>query len=234
MSLPRPVTDNMSFYSSRPSDFVAHELSYGLAFSTGVLGALHCLGMCGGLAAGCATACLQRPTRLALLQYHGSRLALYMLFGSAGAVAGRALVQTGIVGKVQGVLMIGAGLLVVAIGLRLLWQASAAALPRPFRAFNAPALGGLLNGLVPCSLVFSVAVPAAATAEPLRAALMMLAFGLGTLPTMATISWLGGTATLGLRGYWLRLVGFCVILLGAWTTWEGWVFFDIMRGLANW
>ncbi len=210
------------------------EFGYGLAFSTGLFGALHCLGMCGGLAGGCAVGRDGKRSWLALVQYHGMRIALYTLLGVAGAVAGRALVQTGLVGKVQGVLMIGAGLLVVAVGVRLLWVRGRERSFVHFRAPPLPLVGGLLNGLVPCSLLFSVAVPAATSADPGRAAGLMLAFGLGTLPTMATVSMLGLTAVRRVRGVWAQATALAVVALGAWTAWEGWVFFDIMRGLADW
>lgn len=217
-----------------PFSIVTAQFGYGLAFTTGLLGALHCLGMCGGLASGCAVANGKRQALLALLQYHATRIALYTLFGVAGALAGRVLVQAGIIGKTQGIVMMGAGLLVMAIGLRLLWRPDARALPRPFQQPRLPWIGGLLNGLVPCSLVFSVAVQAAASADPARAALIMLTFGLGTLPTMASVSLLGGAIGAVSRGPWMRLAGLSVFILGGWTLWEGWVFFDIMRGLANW
>ena len=97
-----------------------------------------------------------------------------------------------------------------------------------------PWLGGLLNGLVPCSLVFSVALPAAATADPLRAGGLMLAFGLGALPPMLSVSLLADLAGERARGLFTRLAGLTVPLLGGWTFYEGLVFFDIMRGLGNW
>jgi sulfite exporter TauE/SafE len=82
--------------------------------------------------------------------------------------------------------------------------------------------------------VFSVAVKAVATADPIRAGALMAAFGLGTLPTMAAVSTLGGVVGTRARGLAARLAGFSVIALGLWTLYEGLVFYDIMRGLSNW
>jgi sulfite exporter TauE/SafE len=210
---------------------VSAEFGYGLAFTTGVFGALHCLGMCGGLASGCAAGNGSlRPLR-SLLQYHGGRILLYTLWGVAGALAGRVLVQTGFIGKGQGLLMICSGLLVIGIGARMALHRSGPIVPPRFQL---PVLGGVLNGLVPCSLVFSVAIQAAAAADPVRAGLLMLSFGLGTLPTMATVSILGGLGGQWARGPWAALAGFVVAGMGVWTAWEGWTFYDIMRGLADW
>ncbi len=97
-----------------------------------------------------------------------------------------------------------------------------------------PFVAGLLNGLVPCGLVFSVAAKATATTEPLQAGLLMLAFGAGTLPAMGAVSLLGSALGARMRGGLAQLAGVTVILLGLWTIYEGAAFFDIMRGLADW
>jgi hypothetical protein len=230
---------------------VTGELTLALAFATGLFGAFHCLGMCSGIAGGFFVHYQRAPRLIAVLAYHGARVLMYTILGVAGAAAGRVLVQTGLVGKGQGILMMAAGLLILGLGLDLLGL-----LPgrrrrdreqvrtggtevrltagTPPRRLWLPVLAGGLNGLVPCSLVFSVAVKAAATADPLRAGLVMAAFGLGTLPTMAAVSWGGALVGEKARGVFNRLAGLLVIALGLWTLYEGIVFFDVMRGLANW
>jgi len=223
------------------------EFGCALAFLTGLLGAGHCLGMCSGLAAGPALhqGTWWRPGPL--LAYHGGRIAVYVVLGTLGALLGRTLVQTGALGKVQGLLMILAGLVIVALGLGLTgllpWAAPrrchgtrSVPIPQrvaPWRAQLAPLVAGLGNGLVPCSLVFSVATRATATGDPLQAAGLMLSFGLGTLPMMGTVTALGGLTGHRARGLALRLAGAIVVLLGAWTLYEGLVFYEVMSGLAN-
>jgi sulfite exporter TauE/SafE len=220
------------------------EFSYALAFATGLFGSFHCIGMCSGIN-GAFTLGYGRDRLLPLLAYHGIRILTYTLFGVVGALLGRVVVQTGIIGKTQGLLMILAGVIVVLLGLNLLGvlrrtkpadpapQPVRLSLEKPKRSIN-PFLAGLLNGLVPCSLVFSVAVKAAATAGPLQAGLLMLAFGAGTLPSMGAVSLLGSTLGGRLRGGMARLAGLTIVLLGLWTIYEGATFFDIMLGLANW
>ncbi|MCU0836194.1 MAG: sulfite exporter TauE/SafE family protein [Chromatiaceae bacterium] len=221
------------------------DLTILLAFTTGIAGAFHCLGMCTGLAGG-LFARREWTGLTPILTYHGARILTYTLLGVAGAAVGRVLVLTGMIGKAQGLLMILAGLLIVLVGLRLLLAtatppASAAggvavAIPTPKvrgPAHWAPA-AGVLNGLIPCSLVFSVAVKAAATADPLRAGMLMLAFGLGTLPTMAAVSLAGAAIGARTRELVARLGGLLVIVLGLWTLYEGYSFFHVMRGLGNW
>lgn len=210
------------------------DFGYALAFLTGIFGAGHCLGMCSGLAAG---AMLPQGGRrvAAVLAYHGSRIAVYVLLGALGAGLGRVLVQSGALGKFQGQLMIMAGLVVVVLGLSF-----AGLLPVRLRQHCprsaprlTPPLAGLVNGMVPCSLVFSVAVRATASADPLHAGLLMLSFGIGTLPAMGMVSVVGSLFAWRARGLGRRLAGGSVVLLGVWTVYEGVVFYQVMRGLAS-
>lgn len=224
-------------------------LTYAMAFVTGVTGALHCLGMCSGLAGG-LFAC-REGSAIRILQYHAARILVYGLAGMAGAMAGRVLLQQGILGKAQGLVMIAAGILIIALGVRYGISGGARAqvvrepgLPVALGSRRAPRTaglsgwqalaGGALNGLVPCALTTSVAIQGAASADPIRAGTLMLVFGLGTLPTMALVS-LGGSMV-GRRapGVWRRIAALAVCLMGVWTLYEGWIFFDVMRGLGNW
>lgn len=220
------------------------ELGYGLAFATGVSGAFHCLGMCSGINVGLFVRYGRFPALLPVLSFHAVRIGVYTLLGVIGALLGRVLVQTGLVGKAQGILLVFAGALVVLLGIQMSARGVAGASvvrsevrvapPTKKGARAMPLIGGLLNGLVPCSLVFSVAVKAAASAEPLHAALLMLAFGAGTLPAMGALSLLGSLIGTRVRGAIARLAGLGVVLLGLWTLYEGLVFYDVMRGLADW
>lgn len=227
------------------------EFGYALAFTTGILGAFHCLGMCSGLAAGFFVNHGWEGRLQPQLYYHGTRILVYSALGVSGAVMGRVLVLSGVVGKGQGLLMVAAGVLVTLVGIRVLgllpllrrrdgYPRNPAGLEVRFgetakpRHRWLPVMGGLVNGLVPCGLVFSVAVKAAGSANPLQAALLMLAFGIGTLPTMAAISSLGAVVGSRARGIAARLAGLSVIALGLWTIYEGLVFYDVMRGLSNW
>jgi sulfite exporter TauE/SafE len=230
---------------------VSADLTLPLAFATGLFGAFHCLGMCSGIAGGFFVRPGSQPRFPPVLLFHAARILVYTTIGVSGAALGRILAQTGIIGKGQGVLMMAAGLLIVALGLGVLGIGPCGRktahrqqtpsivrvrIPRAMvRVSHRQALfAGLLNGLVPCSLVFSVTIKAVATSDPLRAGLLMLAFGLGTLPTMATVSLAGTFIGAGARGVLVQLAGLAVIALGLWTLYEGAVFFDIMRGLSNW
>jgi sulfite exporter TauE/SafE len=222
------------------------ELTLGVAFLTGILGSFHCLGMCSGINAGYFIRFAPKLRLNHLLIFHTLRIAVYALLGIGGALVGQVLVQSGIVGKAQGLLMILAGGLVVLLGLNLLGlsinRLIKRAPPAPavsLSSLNKPVTiqtvtAGLFNGLVPCSLVFSVAVKAVSTADSLYAGMLMLSFGAGTLPSMVAISLIGRYVGKTFRDGLARITGMVVVLLGLWTVYEGWIFYDIMRGLANW
>jgi len=226
---------------------VSGEFDLWFAFVTGLLGAFHCIGMCIGVNGGYFAGAGRTARAVHLAAFHGTRIGVYALLGTAGALLGHVVVQSGIVGKVQGLMMMLAGLVIVLLGLRLGgWLKRRAKTDGPDisvtlappgrirRAGLQPAVAGLFNGLVPCSLVSLVAIKGAATADPVQAGLMMLAFGAGTLPTLVGLSLLGSMAGCRVNGHAAQALGGAVILVGLWTLYQGWVVYDILRGLADW
>ena len=82
---------------------------------------------------------------------------------------------------------------------------------------------GLLWGLLPCGLVFAMLVNAASTQTPWGGALTMIAFGLGTIPTLLGFGLASGVLAPQLRGNLMKLAAVLVLLFGAQA---------ILRGLA--
>jgi sulfite exporter TauE/SafE len=226
------------------------ELDYSLAFSAGILGSGHCIGMCGALASGFFMKLGDRKdSAISYAAYHGARISVYTLVGMLAALLGVALISTGMLGKIQGILQIIVGLLVILIALDMLgllpWHLSFSLLPqrllrRGFMQATATgatagaALAGTLNGLMPCPLTLAMAVKATTTASPLEGGLLMLAFGAGTLPSMMFVSVAFGKLSSKARGYMLKGAATIVIIMGINTVTQGILFFDAMQGLANW
>jgi sulfite exporter TauE/SafE len=108
--------------------------------------------------------------------------------------------------RLGSILRIASGVLIALLGVRLLWQWNALAwlerlgakfwirlrplvqLAGTRTGIAKPLAMGLLWSLLPCGLVYSMLMFAAMSADPARGALIMLAFGLGTLPSMLTAS----------------------------------------------
>jgi sulfite exporter TauE/SafE len=157
-------------------------------------------------------------TAARLLAYNAGRIASYMLAGAiAGGMAGGAASLSKIAAWQNAAFWL-ANLMLAALGLYLMnaWrglaQLEAAGnalwcrllpLLRPLlpvdSAAKALALGGLW-GWVPCAMVYSVLLTAALSGSAARGATVMLAFGLGTLPMLATLGILGAQAGLLARG----------------------------------
>lgn len=154
----------------------------------GLVGSLHCLGMCGPLA--CLFSRPEENPGLHLGLYHGARLLAYAGVGAAIAALGAPLQP----------LLTWPLLAAVAVLPLLLWAAwprdwAPAFLVRWHRASvlrlqglppAARALGiGLLTPALPCGLLYAAAAATVSAPSPAMGAAWMLAFGAGTLPLLA-------------------------------------------------
>lgn len=74
---------------------------------------------------------------------------------------------------------------------------------------------GMLNGLLPCGLVYVAVAVAASFAHPLQAMSYMGVFGLGTLPSLLALQWLGGTAGQRISISWNQFAPYLVMLIAA-------------------
>lgn len=171
------------------------------AFLFGLLGSLsHCIAMCGGIVA----AVQQRGGhRLGIVLYHTGRLTTYTFLGAAVGLAGSlvnfagdltpwlrgaAAVLAGVVMTVTGLSMLGAGAYLPERVLPVQWVSRAGAKLMSRRGLGATWLMGLVFGFLPCGLIYTAASYSLAAADPLEGAALMLAFGLGTVPALATAS----------------------------------------------
>ncbi|WP_330959517.1 sulfite exporter TauE/SafE family protein [Photobacterium sp. 53610] len=178
------------------------------AFAIGLLGAGHCLGMCGGIAAAITLGMpgQQQGQRFPfLLLYNAGRLASYATAGAliGGAVAGMASFSG--ISSALLYLRLCAALMMILLALYIgqwwqgitkieflgqsLWRRispfakSMLPLKSPFAAFPF----GLIWGWLPCGLVYSTLSWAAVAGNAVSGAMVMLAFGLGTLPAMLLV-----------------------------------------------
>lgn len=169
----------------------------------GLVGSAHCLGMCGGISGFFALHSgvrgLHRQLPMALT-YNAGRLVSYAILGFAVAALGRRVVD--LIPVIAGPVRLAAGAIVVLIGLQiafdfralgfleragaLAWSHLSPLAGRLLPVNSLPrALGlGLLWGLIPCGLVYSMLLVAATSPRAADGALVMLAFGIGTTPAM--------------------------------------------------
>lgn len=214
-------------------------LSYPSAFLIGFLGSTHCLGMCGGISASLSMALPVGPgfrlrQTLMLLAFNGGRIGSYVLLASLIALFSTQAVDSW--AHLGSILRTLAGLLLIGMGLAMgqwwqgirhverlgapLWR-KLSPLTKHFipvkRPRQALALGALW-GWLPCGLVYSTLGWAALQPTVGTAALTMLCFGLGTLPSMLATgyaaSWIVHLRT---QRHFRRLAGLLMIGFGLWT-----------------
>lgn len=231
-----------------PPGLAAGPLDYWLAFTMGLLASGHCIGMCGALASSVFLRLGTQARRpLPYLTYQLARVGMYTLVGITAAALGRVWVSMGIIGVAQGLLQLVVGAFVVVIGLDIAglspWRVRGLGLSFTFlgrwlqtaggqRPVAGALLGGLLNGLVPCPLTFAVAIKATTAPSPWEGGLLMLAFGLGTVPSMLFVSVAFGLLGNRARGLLLRGAAVVVVAMGLGTFVQGLTYFNIMRGLV--
>lgn len=210
-------------------------IDFTLVFAAGFLGSAHCVGMCGGFVLAISTA-PDRPARLTrqLLYFLGKTLT-YTSMGGAVGFAG-ATVGSAFAG-LQNVISIGAGAVMFIFGLHLLgalgpimrmgtpmnwspFRAASRYVMRQRSVAGALALG-LLNGLLPCGLVYTLLAMAVSTGTMLGGALTMLVFGLATLPALVVLAWIGDLLRPTWRHQIHRVSGIVVMILGAITVLRG-------------
>ncbi len=188
----------------------------------GLLGSLHCAGMCGPLAAG---ACGRRPLTssgalsLFVLSKGGTYAALGALCGALHCalvrVWGAPELQAGI-GVVCGALMISLGIAGLGRWKRIAWSPGAVATPRGASLLRAIALGALA-GLLPCGLTYAMLAHAASAPTVGEGAAIMAAFGAGTAPALVLAGWLVRWSGARLRRWAQLLSSYGVVLLGGYT-----------------
>ena len=192
----------------------------------GLLGSGHCIAMCGGISSALGLSQTQNKTGAVL--YQVGRITTYTLAGAFFGLFGLWIpVEFALIMRlITAALLIGVALYLMGISQaivlletlgRPLWRAlqpGIKQLGKP-HANHQFWLAGLLWGWLPCGLVYSALAMAASASNPLISPLIMLSFGLGTLPSMLTVSFAGQQiALLGKRPA-IRIMGGVLLLLMA-------------------
>jgi sulfite exporter TauE/SafE len=202
------------------------------ALIAGLLGSAHCLGMCAGIsglfAVGASVSSLRSQLPLAIA-YNLGRVTSYAFLGAL--VAGIGAVAVDAMPRLAGPVRLASGLLIIAVGLQVafnwrmlatleklgatIWSRlapGAKGLLPADTVFKAAGLG-LVWGWLPCGLVYSALLLSATTADALAGALVMVCFGIGTMPAMI-ISGLSASKLAAFAGRNRLGAGLLIILLG--------------------
>lgn len=199
-----------------------------VALMTGLIGSLHCIGMCGPIA---ITLPLGRKNWtykiFGSLSYNIGRTLTYGILGGIFGLLGQGIQMAGLqqwASIIIGILMI---LSVVFPAIfkgkinvdRLLTGYAAGLITQFKKLFNQSSIPslfiiGLLNGLLPCGLVYVAIAGAINTNDLLNGIIYMIIFGVGTIPIMLTIPLVGNLVGTGIRKKLKGVVGTFIIILG--------------------
>lgn len=209
-----------------------------LAFTAGLLGSSHCLGMCGpfALSLGSSAPNLMRNFQRQL-SYSCGRIFTYAVLGAVAGYGGKQLLVRysglayvpALLAALSGSLLVYQGFLGAGILRRR--ARKGAALPclaapgfaslLTLPGCAVPFLAGILTGLLPCGLLYGMVVLAAQSGAVIPGALLMALFGAGTVPLMASAGWGGTLLDISMRRKLYRVAAWCVVLTGAVTLVRG-------------
>ena len=219
-------------------------IELGTIFAVALLGSVgHCVGMCGGFVLAYTAAKVDErwsKTRqmIAHLLYSVGRVSSYMLIGAIFGLLGQ---KVGFSLSAKGVLFIVVGLLMVLIGLSLIGKirflnsveasfAQSSWFGRLFRAvIHSRSLGsfylmGVLNGLIPCGLVYFFATAAIVAGSALKGAIVMAVFGVATIPAMMGVGIFSSLIkSSSYRQLVIKIAAVVVMLFGLFTGYKGYM-----------
>jgi sulfite exporter TauE/SafE len=218
------------------------DTAYVLAFTTGILGgAGHCIGMCGPLVASYSLAApagdAQRSGRVFIphLLYNLGRISTYGAIGAIMGFSGSFVNTVGRFANIQNVVAVASGLMMIFMGLGIMGAIGTTAwIEKHNRTVLRLAvqvrksastlryyLLGLLFGLLPCGLSYTIFIASAGTGAPIPGALTALLFGIGTLPALVFFGALITSLQAGRRKMIYRASGVVVLIMGCFYLYRG-------------
>jgi hypothetical protein len=186
-------------------------------FLLGLLGGGHCVGMCGPIALAVCPAARAPGRARAVVLYNVGRVVTYTAIGGVVGAMGGTLATLGEVVRVQLWLTLAAGGLMGWLGLALLRVVSQPSWMFAIDGGRFPGVGALLRGVVrdgkgwmalplglllgflPCGLSVAAFTRALSADGFLTGGVLVAAFGIGTLPAMLLVTWVGGRLSSRLR-----------------------------------
>lgn len=193
------------------------------AIVLGLVGSLHCAGMCGPLALALPMTGNARTTFiLGRVAYNLGRIVTYCALGAVFGLVGQTLALAGFQRWVS--LAAGSAILIglilstkfatsVPVARSVAWIKSGLGAMLRRRSLASTFTLGTLNGLLPCGLVYAACAGAVATGSLVHGVEYMAAFGLGTVPMMLGIGLVGQKLQFTLRFKLQRLIPACLMIV---------------------
>lgn len=207
-------------------------MSLGVLFVIGILTSVHCVAMCGGIN---ISQCLPQKAEsegnkgsgqwMPSVLYNSGRVVSYTIIGGIVGALGSVVSFSG---PAKGIVAIAASIFMMIMGInmlnifpglrkfnprmpkifgRLIGKEKAASKNRPFYI-------GLLNGLMPCGPLQAMQLYALSTGDPIKGALSMFVFSLGTVPLMFGLGALSSMLSKKFTAKMMQVSAVLVIVLG--------------------
>lgn len=223
------------------------DISLFMLFLAGFLGGVHCAAMCGPLTGAFIFQLPEKTARIPLVSAMNiGRIASYSFIGFLLGLLGQIGIGLDSTHILRYALLILAQIILLLMGLYLAgaasWIVRVESLGKPlWRRLN-PLLGkflpvrsvggalavGALWGWLPCGLVYSASTYALGSGSAVRGALIMLCFGLGTLPNLMAMGWFAAESKKFFQKKMLRIIVGCLM-----TAWAVYQLFLIVRLLLS-
>ena len=221
-------------------------LSFLSVFVVGVFSGVHCLGMCGGIVAALSFGMTEQAgfaRKVGFLAlYNLGRITSYtfagVLVGWIGAITTQQFASHNlhqILQTISGVFMILMGLYLARWWLILtrlekvggfVWRRIEPVARRfiPIRGYPQALLVGILWGWLPCGLVYSMLSMSLTSSSAVQGGLIMLSFGLGTLPNLMLMGLFASSLQKFMQHRYVRIVaGLLVIVMGCVLIYQAWL-----------
>ena len=206
------------------------------ALVLGLMGSFHCAGMCGPIAIALPLHGNAIPQKIfGGVLYNLGRTMTYGIMGAIFGLLGQSVEMIGFQQKIS---VIMGSIMIISVLFPSIFRNQyrmdkswislvgrlKSAIGKLFsvRSFSSLFFIGLLNGLLPCGLVYMALAGSIGTGEVVLGSLYMIMFGLGTIPMLLSIAIAGNIMSVAIRRKINRLIPVLVVIVG--------IFF-ILRGL---
>lgn len=198
------------------------------AFVFGLISSFHCIGMCGPIAMMLPVDRNNKVKKVAQIStYHLGRLTAYATIGFVFGLLGRGFSMAGLQQNLS--IFIGAAMIAVALTpekifatynfskpvFRLISRIKTG-LGSQFRnkSYKSLFIIGLLNGFLPCGMVYVALFGAIAMQSESLGVLYMILFGLGTVPMMSSVVYINSLLTLPIRNRVQKIIPYVAVVIG--------------------